>query len=306
MGTSGSYGGSAGRDWSELRQDLADWLDTLPGGPDETADDGSDETDDHGQDEAGDDGRDETGDGGRDETGDDGPDDENPPGNPPQDPRDPDPEVLRVLRPLRRAVLAGGAGSGGLGGGGTGGGGTGGGGRSPSGTGRSAARVGRVGGRLAAGVTGIRSGNAPGLLAIGLDLAELQALDPYRQAQRLLQAATEQGAATTLEEEELHAAASRTAIWALTEGQAPDVDEVIRRFIVEYVYEVFLTEGGAVLRGGERDGVAASAAEDRVRDTIVALVRSTPIDRGRLDATGLTNATERVLKDALQIHGTEM
>ncbi|MCY4583358.1 MAG: hypothetical protein OXE50_11265 [Chloroflexi bacterium] len=61
-----------------------------------------------------------------------------------------------------------------------------------------------------------------------------------------------------------------------------------------------------MLRGGERDGVAASAAEDRVRDTIVALVRSTPIDRGRLDATGLTNATERVLKDALQIHGTEM
>ena len=274
MGTSGSYGGSGGRDWSELRQDLADWLDTLPGG--------------------------------QDETGDGGPDDENPPADPPRDPRDPDPEVVRVLRPLTRAVLAGGGRSGGPGGGGTGGGGTGGGGRSPSGTGRSSARVGRVGGRLAAGVTGIRSGDASGLVAIGLDLAELQALDPYRQAQRLLQAATEQGAATTLEEEELHAAASRTAIWALTEAQAPDVDDVIRRFIVEYVYEVFLTEGGAVLRGGDRDGVAASAAEDRVRDTIVALVRGIPIDRGKLDVTDLANATERVLNDTLRIHGTEM
>ena len=286
MGTSGSYGGSGGRDWSELRQDLADWLDTLPGGPDETGDDGPDETNDGGPDETG---------GG-----------ENPPGDSPRDPRDPDPEVLRVLRPLRRAVLAGGGSSGDPGGGGTGGGGTGGGGRSPSGTGRSSARVGQVGGRLVAGVAGIRSGDAPGLLAIGLDLAELQALDPYKQAQRLLQAATEQGAATTLEEEELHAAASRTAIWALNEAQAPDVDEVVRRFIVEYVYEVFLTEGGAVLRGGDRDGVAASAAEDRVRDTIVALVRGTPIDRGQLDATDLANATERVLNDTLQIHGTEM
>jgi len=143
-------------------------------------------------------------------------------------------------------------------------------------------------------------------VALGLDLAELQALDPYRQAQRLLQAATEQGAATTLEEEELHASASRTAIWALTEAQAPEVDEVIRRFIIEYVYEIVLKEGGAVLRGGERDGVAASAAEDRVRDTIVALVRVAPIERGKLDATDLANATERVLNDVLLIHGTGM
>ena len=205
-----------------------------------------------------------------------------------------------MLRPLRRAMLAGSGSSGGLGGGGRGGG------RSPSGTGRSSARVGRVGGRLVAGVTGIRSGDAPGLVAIGLNLAELEVLDPYRQAQRLLEAATEQGSARTLEEEELHAAASRTAIWALTEPQAPDVDEVIRRFVVEYVYEVFLTEGGAVLRGGDRDGVAASAAEDRVRDTIVALVRGIQIDGDKLDATDLANATERVLNDTLQIHGTEM
>ena len=273
MGTSGSYGGSGGRDWSALRHDLEHWLDTLPGGTDESGEGGSD--------------------------------DENPRGEPPRDPRAPDAEVLRILRPLARALLTGSTGTGSSGGGAAGGSRALGKGRSPSGTGRTSTRVGRVGGRLAAGVTGFRSGDTLGLLAIGLDLAELQALDPYRQAQRLLRAATEQSVATTLEEEEIQAATSRTAIWALTETQGPDIEEVIRRFIVEYVYEVFLTEGGAVLRGGERDGVAATAAEDRVRDTIVALVRGTPIDQSRLDPNDLANATERVLNDALVIHGNE-
>ena len=283
MGTSGSYGGSGGRDWRELQQELDHWLDHLPGvGDDPSPGDESDGLR-----------------GAEDEpAAENGPDPDSSPDERPKDLERLDPAVLRVLRPLRRGILAGGSGSGDVPSGRE----SGGGGRSPSGSGRARSRVGRVGGRLAAGISGIRAGNAAALLALGLNLTELQTLDPYRQAQRLLKAATEEGVATTLEEDELQVAASRTAIWGITSAEAPNVDEVIRRFIVEYVYEVFLTEGGAILRGGQRDGVAANGAEGRVRDTIVALVRAIPIELASLDATDLAGATERVLTHAMQIH----
>ena len=111
--------------------------------------------------------------------------------------------------------------------------------------------------------------------------------------------------AATLEEEELHVAANRTAIWGLTESDSPSVQQVIHRFVEEYVFEVFLMEGGAVLRGGGRDGTAAVAAEDRVRRTIVALVRNTPIERDTRDPSQLAAIAERVLTNALQIHGSD-
>ena len=111
--------------------------------------------------------------------------------------------------------------------------------------------------------------------------------------------------AATLEEEELHVAANRTAIWGLTESDSPSVQQVIHRFVEEYVFEVFLMEGGAILRGGGRDGTAAVATEDRVRRTIAALVRNTPIERDTLDPSQLADIAERVLTNALQIHGSD-
>ena len=272
MGTSGSYGGSGGQDWNELQRELDRWLDELPGADDDTANDN-------------------------------GSDDDDPPNHEPVEQEPPDPAVLRVLRPLRRALSARGSGSGGAGG--PAGGEPGRGRRSPSGSGRSRARAARVGGRLAAGISALRGGDATALRAIGLDLAELQALDPYAQAQRILEAATEAGMAATLEEEELHVAANRTAIWGLTESDSPSVQQVIHRFVEEYVFEVFLMEGGAILRGGGRDGTAAVATEDRVRRTIAALVRNTPIERDTLDPSQLADIAERVLTNALQIHGSD-
>ena len=282
MGTSGSYGGSGGGNWGGLQDGLDDWLDSLPGSDDGDEDDGA-------------------------------PPAEGPQGADKRPDRDPEPEspapaVVEMLRPLGRAILSGGRGTsdgpsagGGLGTGGVGGGG---GGRSPSGTARSRARVGRVGGRLAAGISGLGTADAAALQDLGLNLAELQTLNPYRQAQRLLEAATEEGVATTLEEEELQTAANRTALWALTADIAPDVDDVLRRFIVEYVYEVFLTEGGSILRSGQRDGVNSARAEDRVKDTIVALVRAVPIERTGVGAAELAEVVERVLSQTLRIHGT--
>lgn len=273
MGTSGSYGGSGGG-WGNLREELDDWLDSLPGAPDADVPPNAEpsqptETEDR--------------------------------------PGEPDEAVLEVLRPLASTLLSGGGGNAdGPSGGASIGMGerrVAGGGRSPSGTGRSRARVGRVGGRLAAGIGALRTGDAAALADLGLDLAELRTLDPVRQAQRILAAATEEATATTLEEEELQTAANRIAIWALSEEQAPAVEEIIRRFIVEYVYEVFLTEAGTILRSGARDGVKAVVAEDRVKATIVALANQVTIDRPGLTPAQLAEVVESVFNQTLQIHG---
>ena len=271
MGTSSPYGGSGGRDWSDLRKELDDWLDELPGSRDTSPDDGTKDS-------------------------------ESPPSNEQRHPDDPDPEILRVLRPLRRAISAGAGGStvgltrGGIGGRG----------HSPSGPGRPWRRVGRVGGRLAVGISGIRSGNASALQSIGLNLADLEDHNPYRQAQRLLEAATEDTVATTLEEEELQTAAIHTAIWGLGLQEDPSAKDVVRQFVGEYVYQVFLTEGGSVLRQGQRDGADTRMAEERVRDTIMALARAATVDQVRLDAGSLAKTTERVLAHALEIHRGDM
>ncbi len=272
MGTSGSYAGSGGG-WGNLREELDDWLDSLPNAPEAPASPSAEPS---------------------------------PPGQVEERPDQPNEAVLEMLRPLATTLLSGGRGSadGPSGGSGIGVGGrrAPGGGRSPSGTGRSRARVGRVGGRLAAGIGALRTGDAAVLAELGLSLAELRSLDPVRQAQRLLAAATEETTATTLEEEEVQTAANRTAIWALTERPPPEIEEVIRRFIVEYVYEVFLTEGGTILRSGGRDGVGAVAAEDRVKATIIALARQVTIDPQGLTAGELADSAELVLNQTLRIH----
>jgi len=272
MGTSGSYGGSGGADWGRLRDELEEWLDSLPGTPNVEP-----------------------------PTETEPPDLAPPEGRPDQ----PDEAVIDILRPLAAALLSGGRGRADGPSAGAGPGvrdGVAGGGRSPSGRARSRARAARVGGRLAAGIAALRSRDATGLSALGLDLAELRALDPIRQAQRILAAATEEDAATTLEEEELQTAANRAAIWALTDGQQADVEDVVRRFVVEYVYEVFLTEAGHTLRSGNRNGIIAIAAEDRVRETITALARAVPIDRTGLAPGELAQLVERVLEQTLRIH----
>lgn len=277
MGTSSSYAGSGGSNWGRLREELEDWLDSLPGAPD-----GADET----------------------------PDDIEQPEHksPHVEPDEPEDEVVNILRPLATSLLSGGRGGAD---GPSGGGGLGaptasaGGGRSPSGSGRSRARVGRVGGRLAAGLSALRTGDGTALAKLGLSLDELRALDPVRQAQRILAAATEEEAATTLEEDELQTAANRTAIWALTSEEPPDVGDLIRYFVAEYAYEVFLMEGGPILRSGNRDGLNAIAAEDRVKRTITALARQAPIDPSGMGPGELAELVERVLEQTLRIHGDE-
>ena len=285
MGSSGSYGGSGGKDWSRFRQDVDDWLNTLPEpekqSPNEDESIAKDKEDSQ-----------------------------------PKDDKDTSPDEKANEQVYSRHPNA----------------------RSPSagpfvqaaeerlmahppvvGLVRAVAcedqadplpvradpspAPARLAEQFYSGVSGIRSGNAAALRSIGLDLAELETLNPYQQAQRLFQVAIETDAVTTLEDDELQLAANRTAIWALKREQETDARSLVRRFVVEYVNEVFHTESGAVLRSGERDGVVAVSMEDRVRNTIEASVRNTPLDKMTLDAKSLGTTIQLVLNQVFEIHG---
>jgi hypothetical protein len=263
VGTSKGYGGSGG-DWNEVSEELADWLDSLPSAPiTETSQTDGD----------------------------------------PHGPTDNDTEpIVSLLRPFARILNSGGAGTadGPSGGGGVSSGAVLPGGRSPSRTGRSRRRVGRVGGRLASGVLALRAGDQPVLSTLGLSLTELAALDPYRQAQLLVEAATGAERPTTLEEEELHTAAYRVAVWSLTSDEAVPAEDVIRRFVAEYVYEVFLTENGSSLRSADHDGASMVAAEQLVKSTIEALSKQISLD-GELASGELEQVVESVYQQALHI-----
>lgn len=274
MGTSNAYAGSGGQ-WVGVADALDDWLDSLPYAPPDN-----------------------------------GEAPEQPADQPNADNHKPDnqpdaPALDPVLKPLSRILLSGSRGS-------ADGPGTGGGigtrpakppgGQSPSGTGRPRARVGRVGGRLVAGLGGLLSRDADALAELGLDLDELRTLDPYRQAQRLLDAATEDSIAETLEEDELRTAANRVAIWALGMDPPPSVEDLVRRFVAEYIYEVFLTEEGARIKSDTRNSTDARRAEQRVRDTINALVRQVQVQPAGLTATALADTVEDVYVKVLRIH----
>ncbi len=283
MGTSGSYGGSGGRDWNKLRDGVADWLDQLPGTGNETP--GNNDAEDNGG----------------------GQGDEAQPGRPDQ------PTVSDLIGALGIAIKSsGGASDGPSAGGGIGLRGTArsGGSRSPSGAGRSTTRAGRVGGRLTAGILGFQTDDRAALEAIGIDFAEMQNLDTYGQAKMLVRAATENSVATNkeevatnMEDEEIRTASYKTAIWALESSQAPEAIEIVQRFILEYVYRLMLTESGAILRSGNRDGIAAVTAENELWNTISALVRGFPIRPTGMDPAELGTAAKKVLEQVLQIHG---
>ena len=278
MGSSGSYAGSGGRDWSRFRQDVDDWLNDLPEPEVSPSEDQSVTKDDDSPNEDKDSSPDEKAD-------------------------EQDPSITRMLDSFRTAFRSG---SRGTADGPSSGGGSGRSrGRSPSGVGRSIGRASRVGGTVLLGVSGIRSGNAAALQSIGLDLAELESLNPYQQAQRLLQVAMGTDSVATLEDDELQLAANRTAIWALKLEQDTDGRSLVRRFVVEYAIEVFLTESGTILRSGERDGVEAVNMEDRVRNTIEAVVQDTPMEKVSLDADSLKMAIQSVLSRVFKIHGDQ-
>lgn len=147
------------------------------------------------------------------------------------------PALARIISALGLALASGGGqgGGGGL-----------------TGGGRSTARASTVGGRALGGAYGVRSGTAATLGELGLDLGQLAGLSRYQQAQRILDAAI--GPRGDVLESELRTTNASVVLWALTEEVEPTPVELANRWVVEYVWETWITESGPVLQEHLADG----------------------------------------------------
>ncbi|MDF1597076.1 MAG: hypothetical protein P1T08_13430 [Acidimicrobiia bacterium] len=166
----------------------------------------------------------------------------------------------------RLAMSSGGGGTGGGGGVGRGSG-TQGGGR-----GRSTARASSVGGRAAVGVYGLRGGHAGALQELGLSLDELTGLPRHEQAKRLLEAAM--GPSGGVNESELRLANAELILWALNEESEPLPIDLANRWVVEYVWQVWITEAGPTIRNHAANGYDSRRVEAEMRAALEATVEA--------------------------------
>ncbi len=259
MGTSGAYGGSSG--WGNVGSGTQSWIDdggpNAPGGPGDGGDPGARGTPDG------------------------------------SDRPTVSPRVGRIIRRIGGHLGSGGGGGGG--GGGSRGGGDGSSSGGGGGAGRSTARASRVGGRAVAGVNALRAGSAEGLAELGLSLDELRGLDRWQQAQRLQEAAT--GASGEVTESELRLANAELILWALNEEGVPTPVELANRWVVEYVWQVWVTEAGQRLTSQVDSPADRLSYEAEMRAGLEAMVSA----KGLPDDRPLVTADfEKAIGDALR------
>ncbi len=256
MGTKGSFTGGGGAAGRSLRDQVTNWLNSLPAAP----------------------------------TGQpDRPDQPERPKNEDRPERPPLP--LKALLPtvgLFRPRGGGGAdGPGGMGGGGrlTGGRQDGRGGGAQRSTSRSAARAGSA----AAAAYALRTGDAALLRELGLNYDQLRANDdPIEVTRQIVSAVCGPLPDGTIEDEEERRAAAEIAQWVLEAnegGDPPDPVEIVREAIATIIFEAATTETAAMLRAGGRSPAATLEAERQIRNTARVLAQ-----RAELSATGPTPA----------------
>ena len=268
MGTSGAYSGSKG--WSDIPNDTQDWLDNRPSGPGEGEGSAADEEIPVDEEPA--------------------PEEQVPAEEAPEEtPGVMDPAIAKILHGVtsRLAEAVGstsGTTSGSGGRGGTSRGGSGGGRRSSSAT---------SGGAAIAGAYGVTSRSSDALEDVGLTLDELEGLSPFEQAQKLVSAASETSA--TIAEQEIREINAKFILQVLDEDESPSPEQLVKAWVTEFVYRVWLTEAGPVLRDGTRDGARTRSLEQEVRVTLEAAVSGMDLPTNGLRAADFQRAVQNLL-----------
>jgi hypothetical protein len=214
-----------------------------------------------------------------------------PPVSPPPVPGAPPvgPALAGIIAALGAALAGGGGGGGGAG--------------TLTGGGRSTARASTAGGRALGGVYGARTGSAAVLGELGLDLGELAGLSRYQQARRIVEAAI--GPRGDVLDSELRQANASVVLWALTEEVEPTPADLANRWVVEYVWEVWVTESGPLLQEHSADGSDRVRLEQEMRAALEATVSVRALPEGRaLTSADFTAAIDSALGSLRRIAGS--
>jgi hypothetical protein len=138
---------------------------------------------------------------------------------------------------------------------------------------------------------------------LGLDLGELAGLSRYQQAQRILDAAI--GPRGDVLDSELRKTNASVVLWALTEEVAPTPTELATRWVVEYVWEVWITESGTVLQEHSADGNDRVRVEQEMRAALEATVSAHALPEDcPLTTADFTTAIDGALASLRRISGS--
>ena len=142
-------------------------------------------------------------------------------------------------------------------------------------------------GRAAAASYAYITGNEDVLSELGLSYDELRELgDPIEVIHRIVEAACGALSESTISHEEQRSVAACLAEWVLGQqaaGITPGPEEIVRKAIALIIFEVIMSESGALMRAGGRPAWVSEMADDQVREA--AEVRA---ERAELSINGVT------------------
>lgn len=275
MGTSGSFGGSGGKDAGDLRDNIAAWLDSAsePDGSDRGNADGIDR-----------------------------PTDQPRPGTPGQSRVDLGPALRVLLKSRGRGGRSDGPGAGG-GGGGTG---SRSGGRSSGGASRSVGRVSRAAGRAGRLALAYSSGNRGVLREAGLNYDELQSLgDPVAIGVKIIETAFDSQADSTIADAEERDIVATVVEWILEQpaDHPPTPEDVVRKSIETTIAETALTEVSATIYAKDAGFEKRRSLERQIRDVAAEYAAQATLNPGGATEQQLAQAIENGIRDIGQIFG---
>ncbi|MFJ3405394.1 hypothetical protein [Promicromonospora sp. NPDC090134] len=276
MGTSGSFGGSGGKDATDLRDNIAAWLDA------EEVTVGAD------GDEA------------------DNPDGDDRPSDPTRPSRPARPPAIDLGPALRMLLNTRGRGGGSDGPGGGGGGTRGGRGRSSGGVTRSVGRVSRAAGRAGRLALAYSSGNREILREAGLNYDELRALgDPVAIGLKIIETAFDAQADSTLADAEERDIVASVVEWILEQPaeHSPTPEDVVRKSIETTIAETALTEASSTIYAKEASFEKRRHLERQIRDVAAEYAAQATLNPSGATEQEMARAIENGIRDIGQIFG---
>lgn len=270
MGTSGSFGGSGGKDAHDLRDSVAEWLDGFDNpAPGDAANDSE--------------------------------------LNPAEMPTRPGPTPIDIGATLRVLLRprGGGDGPGGGGGGGRSGG-TGG--RSSGGASRSVSTISRAAGRAGRLALAYGSADRNALDHAGLNYDELRSLgDPVSIGIRIVEVAFDAQPDSTIEDSEARDIVAAVVEWILDQptSSPPSPEDVVRKTIESTIAEVTLTEVSAKIHSEGASFESRRAAENMIRDLAEEYAKQTPLSETGATEREMASAIENGIRDLGSILGVK-
>jgi hypothetical protein len=104
---------------------------------------------------------------------------------------------------------------------------------------------------------------------------------------------------------EMREANAAVVLWALSEEIAPAPVEMANRWVVEYVWQMWITESGPTMQQRSGEGFDRVRAEQEMRAALEATVSASELPSDRpLNSADFTSAIDGALSSLRRISGT--